>query len=91
MVKVRMTVAATDTDGKAYGPGQEADVSEEQAHDWRSDGKASYVEDEEKQAKAAQEGGVYNARTSRADTGEAVSTEAPQQKPAAEPPPKDKK
>jgi hypothetical protein len=68
MVKVRTLVPLTHpTTGEQFAAGAEVDVAEEVFRDWRADGKASSIDDEQAQAKALQEGGSFSARTGRAD------------------------
>lgn len=68
MPKVRLTVPVTDNEGKPHAQGEVVDVDDEVATEWRNAGKASLVEDEERNAKAAAEG-HYSDVTGRDDVG----------------------
>lgn len=83
MPKIRLLAPATIKD-QPYAPGAEVDVDDATFADLRSRGMASSVEDEQAQAKAAQEGGSYTAMTGRANVGEAEAAPAPA--PAPTPP-----
>lgn len=62
MVKVRALVPLQHpTTGEQFAAGNEVDVADEVAADWRADGKVSLISDEDK----PQPPGVYDARTSR--------------------------
>lgn len=65
MPKVRALVPLTDEEG-SIGVGEVVDVSEEQAKEWRADGKVSLVADEEAAAEAAKSG-HYSDLTGRTD------------------------
>jgi hypothetical protein len=66
-MKVRLLAPANYKD-EPVAAGAVVDVDQETFHLWRSSGMASAVDDEEAQAKAAQEGGTYTALTGRAET-----------------------
>lgn len=88
MVKVRtLAPVSHPSTGEAFAAGVEVDVADEVAADWRADGKVALLEDEQAQAKAAQQGN-YSARTSRSDAGEAVAEDTTSTKPSSS---KDKK
>lgn len=66
MPKVRLLAPAIDNSGNPHAADEVVDVSDELAQEWRLSGKASLLEDEERQAQAAQ-GGNYTAVTGRDD------------------------
>lgn len=82
MPKVRALVPLTDPKGNPIAAGQETNVDDETAANWRADGKVSLIEDEQKQA---QQSGVYSARTGREDA-EPLDPSAPQGGPQQEKP-----
>jgi hypothetical protein len=69
MPKVRLLVQLADplVEGNMFAQGEVVDVSEEQAAEWKADGKVSVIADEAAAAKAA-DAGHYSDRTGREDT-----------------------
>lgn len=75
MPKVRLLVPANYKD-EPHAAGAELDVDVETFLLWRMRGLASSLDDEEAQAKAAEEGGNYSAYTGRAETGQSTAKPA---------------
>lgn len=69
MPKVRPLVPVQDAQGKNYAVGEEVDVDDETANAWHAAGKAALIEDEKRNAEAA-EHGSYSERITREDTAE---------------------
>jgi hypothetical protein len=88
MPKVRMLAPGADKDGNVLSAGAVVDVDDETAAALRADGKASLIEDEEAQAKAAEEGGNYTARTGRPEVAGQPQEPPPPEPPKAEEPKK---
>ena len=68
MPKVRALVPLTTEKGEPVGLDEVVNVSDEQAQEWRLAGKVSLLEDEERNAKAAEQG-HYGDVTTRDDVG----------------------
>jgi len=67
MPKIRTLVPLTHPKtGENFAAGTEVDVDDEVFRDWRADGKALSIDDEQAAIKAA-EGGVFSARVERAE------------------------
>jgi hypothetical protein len=85
MPKIRLLAPWTNEKGEPQAAGAVIDVSDEQARDLHDHGQASLIEEEEKAAQAAQEGGSYSAILTR-ETAPGVAPQPPQPPQPEQPP-----
>lgn len=86
MPKVRLLAPWTNAKGEPQAAGAVVEVTDEQAIDLHNRGQASLVEEEEEQAKAAQEGN-YSARLERPEAKAPPESPPEPTAPPEEPPP----